>query len=45
MIPVLTYDAVNAMSPEEFSQRAYSWRGKQTILRNLRIIDSNAEDT
>ena len=43
-LPTLTYDAVNMMLPEEFSQRAYSWRGKQTILRNLRIIDGNKQD-
>ena len=43
-IPKLTYDAVNEMPNEEFSRRAYSWRGKQTILRNLRIIDSCTKD-
>ena len=43
-IPTLTYDTVTAMSPEEFGQRAYSWRGKQTILRNLRIVDGTEKD-
>jgi epoxyqueuosine reductase QueG len=34
--PYLTYEEIEAMSDEEFSQRAYSWRGRETILRNLR---------
>ncbi len=27
------------MSDEEFAKRAYSWRGKQTILRNLTLLE------
>ena len=30
---------VEEMSDEEFSGRAYSWRGKQTILRNLQLLE------
>ncbi len=33
--PYLTSEAVEAMSEEEFLERAYSWRGRKTILRNL----------
>ena len=35
IISVLTSEVINSMTDEEFSQRAYSWRGKNTILRNL----------
>ena len=38
-IPHLTADAVRAMSDEEFSARAYSWRGREVILRNLEILE------
>jgi epoxyqueuosine reductase QueG len=31
----LTKELLDAMSDEEFKQRAYSWRGKKTIERNL----------
>ncbi len=30
---------IEAMSDEQFSKRAYSWRGKSVISRNLRIIE------
>ena len=33
----LTADAVSAMSDQDFSARAYAWRGRGVILRNLRI--------
>ncbi len=35
--PVLTAELVEKMSDEEFSRRAYAWRGRETVLRNLRI--------
>ncbi len=38
-IPYLTYDSVAEMSEEEFSKRAYSWRGRDTILRNAKIAE------
>ena len=38
-IPYLTSDIVEHMSKEEFSTRAFSWRGKETILRNLKLFD------
>lgn len=34
-IPILTKELLASMSDEEFSQRAYSWRGKKVIERNL----------
>ena len=36
-LPSLTVETIENMSDEEFSSRAYSWRGRETILRNLRI--------
>lgn len=40
-IPILTYRLVSEMSDEEFSERAYSWRGRETILRNLSIFENS----
>ncbi len=37
-LPYLTESALSKMSEEEFRSRAYSWRGRETILRNLRAI-------
>jgi epoxyqueuosine reductase QueG len=38
--PCLTYDIIENMSEEEFSERAYSWRGKSVILRNLKETEN-----
>lgn len=35
-LPYLTEDTLLQMSEEEFRSRAYAWRGRETILRNLR---------
>ncbi len=35
----LTRELIENMSDEEFKSRAYSWRGKQTVLRNLKILE------
>ncbi len=37
LTPYITKELLENMSKDEFSQRAYSWRGKKTILRNLDI--------
>lgn len=37
--PILTSELLENMSDEEFSSRAYSWRGKKVIERNLEIIE------
>lgn len=34
-LPVVTAEILNSMTDDKFRQRAYSWRGKSTILRNL----------
>ncbi len=39
LLPILTSNTVNGMSDGEFSSRAYSWRRKETILRNLKILE------
>lgn len=41
LIPLLTKERLLSMSDEEFMSRAYSWRGKETILRNLEIIEND----
>lgn len=38
-IPHLTAARVRAMSDEEFATRAYSWRGREVILRNLMLFE------
>ena len=40
LIPSLKVDNIENMTKEEFSLRAYSWRGKETLLRNLRILEN-----
>ena len=37
--PRLTYEEIEKMSDNDFSERAYSWRGKNVILRNLKEIE------
>ncbi|MBR2381898.1 MAG: epoxyqueuosine reductase [Clostridia bacterium] len=39
LTPTLTSELVENMSDEEFKHRAYSWRGKKTVLRNLEILE------
>ena len=39
LTPILTTDLIHGMSDEEFSARAYSWRKKETILRNLSTME------
>lgn len=42
-ISVLTEDMLNAMSKEKFRFRAFSWRGKAPLLRNLSIVTKQEE--
>ncbi len=44
-IPVMTPNILAQLSPQEFSERAYSWRGKETIARNLQILEPKGEPT
>ena len=38
-LPHLTPEALLSMSDDQFAQRAYSWRGRETILRNLCLFE------
>ena len=40
LTPILTREKINEMSDEEFNTRAYSWRGRKTISRNLDILEN-----
>lgn len=42
-IPMLTTDILDDMNECDFNQRAYSWRGKDTVKRNLCILEKNKE--
>lgn len=37
--PFLTSEQIKNMSDEDFSSRAYSWRGRSVIKRNLKILE------
>ena len=37
-IPCITCEILDSMSDEEFAKRAYSWRKRETIRRNLEIL-------
>lgn len=41
LTPYLTSSLVLSMSDDEFASRAYSWRRRETILRNLAILEKN----
>lgn len=45
-LPHLTYQSVASMTDADFSERAYAWRGRAVILRNLAITEqSHAQQT
>ena len=35
---ILNVETIEKMARSEFEQRAYSWRGKETIIRNLKLL-------
>ena len=39
LTPTLSLETLDQMSDEEFSLRAYSWRGRKTIERNIKIFE------
>ena len=39
LISHLTAETVETMSEKDFSRRAYSWRGKKTVFRNLLLLN------
>ncbi len=42
-MPIVTTKQIETMSDEDFSARAYAWKGKACILRNLSIIEHETE--
>ena len=42
--PRLTYDRIAAMPDDEFNSRAYAWRGRKTLLRNLALLEGRDEE-
>lgn len=40
-IPKISSETVENMTDTEFSERAYSWRKRETILRNLRLLEED----
>lgn len=40
-MPILKSGSVLEMTDAEFSERAYSWRGRNTVLRNLKILEED----
>lgn len=40
-LPHLTVRTLSQMSDDAFSSRAYSWRGKATVLRNLQLLEKD----
>ena len=43
-VTFLTSDILGKMTDEEFDKRAYSWRGKNTIGRNIHIFEKKNRD-
>ena len=40
LMPFVRADEIEGMDSASFKERAYSWRGKNTILRNLKLLDT-----
>lgn len=43
-IDFLTKKALEGMTKDEFSRRAYAWRGRKTVERNLEILEEKSEN-
>jgi epoxyqueuosine reductase QueG len=39
LIPNLTSDCLEEMSKEAFAERAFAWRGRATVARNIGILE------
>lgn len=42
-IPILTAEALSQMDEEAFRQRAFSWRGREVLIRNLGLFERESE--
>ena len=40
-LPHLTLDALDEMDDKAFSERAYAWRGRETVRRNLILLEEH----
>lgn len=40
LTPIITREIIDGMSDDEFARRAYSWRKRSTVKRNLEVLDS-----
>ncbi len=40
LLPIASLDSIELMDDAEFAQRAYSWRGRNVISRNLKILEN-----
>lgn len=40
-LPLLSSDLVRTMEEKDFASRAYSWRGRETIVRNLTVVEES----
>lgn len=45
LIPTLTEEALLSMSKEAFSARAFSWRGKEPLLRNMKLMTQGQDES
>lgn len=43
LVPCLTRELLDAMDEVEFSQRAYAWRGRKTVARNIDLFENETE--
>ncbi len=43
-ISSLTSEALSSMSDEEFNRRAFAWRGRRTIMRNMEILENREKN-
>ena len=44
LTPVLSSDMIDNMSNDEFSERAYAWKGKNTIKNNLLLLENKQKN-
>ena len=42
VIPSLSTEILNALDEKAFSERAFSWRGRNTVLRNIAILEKKS---
>jgi len=45
LTPWLDEETVKSMSDDEFSSRAYAWRGKDAVLRNIKLKNTDGRDS